>query len=163
MGLAGPMSATELEEVQALIERVLPDPRGFAGRLLQQAVTQYGQFAEPAATAFYAAATAEDVMAGESVIVADQWAADQPPIDINMLLAAALGACECWGLLADCDLCHGRGSAGWTEPEPELFDEFVRPAIERLPGRPARGHQQHDPVRTGEDSDSHQTAQGENA
>ena len=31
------MSATELEEVQALLERVLPDPRGFAGRLLQQA------------------------------------------------------------------------------------------------------------------------------
>jgi hypothetical protein len=163
MGLAGPMSATELEEVQALIERVLPDPRGFAGRLLQQAVAQYGQFAEPAATDFYAAATAEDVIAGESVIVADQWAADQPPVDISMLLAAALGACECWGLQADCDLCRGRGSAGWIEPEPELFDEFVRPAIERLPGSPARGHQRHDPVRTSEDSDSHQTAQGENA
>ncbi len=163
MGLAGPMSATELEEVQALLERVLPDPRGFAGRLLQQAVTQYGQFAEPAASAFYAAATAEDVTASETVIVADQWAADQTPIDTNMLLAAALGACECWGLQADCDLCHGQGSAGWTQPEPELFEEFVRPAIERLPGMSARRHQQRGSVRTGEDSDNHQTAQGENA
>ena len=89
------MSATELEEVQALLERVLPDPRGFAGRLLQQAVTQYGLVAEPAPTAFYAA---EDVTSGEDVIVADQWAADQPPVDTNILLAAALGACECWGL-----------------------------------------------------------------
>ena len=32
------MSRTELEEVQALLERVLPDPSGFAGRLLKQAM-----------------------------------------------------------------------------------------------------------------------------
>ena len=132
------MSATELEEVQALLDRVLPDPRGFAGRLLQQAVTQYGLLAEPATTAFYAA---EDVMSDEDVIVADQWAADQTPVDTNILLAAALGACECWGLRADCDLCQGQGLAGWTQPDPELFEEFVRPAIERLPAMPPRGSQ----------------------
>ena len=46
------MSATELDEVQALLERVLPDPRGYAERLLMQAMTRYGQSAEPGATAF---------------------------------------------------------------------------------------------------------------
>ena len=40
MGWAGLMSATELEEVQALIERVLPDPSGYAQRLLLQVMTQ---------------------------------------------------------------------------------------------------------------------------
>ena len=63
------MSATELEDVQAMLERVLPDPRGFAARLLQQAITQYGLVAEPVPTTFYAA---EDVTPGEDVIVVDQ-------------------------------------------------------------------------------------------
>lgn len=154
------MSATELEEVQALLERVLPDPRGFAGRLLQQTITQYGLLAESAPTAFY---TAEDVMSGEDVIVADQWAADQAPVDTNILLAAALGACECWGLRADCDLCQGQGSAGWTQPDPELFEEFVRPAIERLPAMPPRNGKRHDRPGTDDDHDGHQTGQGENS
>ena len=154
------MSATELEEVQALLERLLPDPRGFAGRLLQQAATQYGLLAEPAATAFYAA---EDVTTFGDVIVADQWAADQAPIDTNIVLAAALGACECWGLRAGCSLCRGQGSAGWTRPDPELFEEFVRPAIERLPAMPPSGHKRHDRPGPDDGRDSHQAMQGENA
>ena len=154
------MSATELEDVQALLDRVLPDPRGFAGRLLQQAVTQYGLVAEPAPTAFYAA---EDVTPGEDVIVADQWVADQPPVDTNIVLAAALGACECWGLEADCDLCQGQGSSGWTQPDPELFEEFVRPAIERLHATPPQGRKRHDRPGTDDNHDGHQTVQGENA
>ena len=157
------MSATELEEVQALLERVLPDPRGFAGRLLQQAMAEYGQFAGPAATAFYEAATAEDVPPGETVIVPDQWVADETPVDISLLLSAALGACECWGLQADCGLCQGQGSAGWTRPDPDLFEEFVRPAIEKLPGIPARGDQRDGRVSADEDNNGHQTTQGENA
>lgn len=163
MGLAGPMSATELEEVQALLERVLPDPRGFAGRLLQQALTEYGQLAAPAATAFYEAATAEDVAPGKTVIVADQWAEDEPPVDTNILLAGALGACGCWGLQAACDLCQGQGSAGWTQPIPELFEEFVRPAIQKLADAPDREHRQRRRVRPDDGSDNRQTEQGENA
>jgi hypothetical protein len=154
------MSVTELEEVQALLERVLPDPRGFAGRLLQQAITQYGLVAEPAATAFY---TPEDVTPVEDVIVADEWAADQTPVDTNILVAAALGACECWGLRADCGSCQGQGTAGWTRPDPELFEEFVRPAIKRLPAMPPQGRQQHDRPGTYDDHDGHQTVQGENS
>ena len=154
------MSATELEDVQALLERVLSDPRGFAGRLLQQAITQYGLVAEPAAAAFY---TAAEVVPGEDVVVADQWAADQTPVDTNILLASALGACECWGLRADCGSCQGQGSAGWTQPDLELFEEFVRPATEQLPATPPQRRKRPDRPGTDEDHDGHQTAQGENA
>jgi hypothetical protein len=154
------MSRTELEDVQALLERVLSEPRTFAGRLVQQAITQYGPFTEPTATAFYTA-VAEDLTASETVIVPDEWPADETPLDTNALLAAALGACECWGLREACHMCQGRGSAGWAQPDPELFEEFVRPAISRLSATPDRGH--HDPANAEPDGSNHQSVQGENA
>jgi hypothetical protein len=154
------MSRTELEDIQALLERVLSEPRAFAGRLVQQAITEYGPFTEPATTAFYTA-VAEDLTASETVIVPDEWSADETPLDTNALLAAALGACECWGLREACHMCQGRGSAGWAQPDPELFEEFVRPAISRLSATPARGH--HDPAKAEQDGSNHQSVQGENA
>jgi len=160
MGLARAMSATELKDVQALIDRVLPDPRGFAGRLLQQAIAQYGLLAEPTATAFYTA-TAEDVTSAEAVIVSDEWAADDLPADVTTVLAAALGACECWGLLDDCDHCHGQGSTGWVQPDPELFDAFVRPALDRLTEAKVRDRGQRDPARAGQSNQDHPTEQGD--
>jgi hypothetical protein len=138
------MAVTELEEVQALLVRVLPDPSGFAQRLLLQLMGQFGQSAEPgagafnsSARAFYTAATGEDVTAPDIVITPEQPGADEALTSTHLLLAAALGACECWGLQADCDVCRGYGSAGWTEPVPELFYEFVGPAIAKLPDIPA--------------------------
>ena len=143
----------------------LPDPIRFRGTASEQAIGQWGQLAEPTATAFYTATTAEDFTAGEDRHSdAEQPAVDQGPVDINILLAAALGACECWGLQADCGLCQGQGSAGWTQPEPELFDEFVRPAIARLPGIYADGSRSPTPAVTAdEDNQDHQTAQGVDA
>jgi hypothetical protein len=130
------MAVTELEEIQALLERALPDPSGFARRLVLQLMAQFGESgagtSSPVANAFYAAAEGENV-ASKIVITPEEPDGFEEPGGINILLAAALGACECWGVRADCDLCHGRGSAGWTEPVPELFDEFVGPAIARLP------------------------------
>ncbi len=155
------MSATELEEVQALLERVLPDPSGFAQRLLQQVVALWGQSAEPGTG--YTAARAEDVTASATVITPDQPAADETPVDTNILLAAALGACECWGLRADCRMCGGRGCSGWTRPEPELFEEFVGPAIIRLSDISVGSPDQDGRVKAGQDSDNHRIAQGENA
>jgi hypothetical protein len=138
MGRAGVMGATELQEVQALLERVLPDPSGFAQRLLLQLMAQFGQSAEPGtnafdsgANAFYTATAEEDTTPSEIFLTPERQSAYEAPASTNMLLAAALGACECWGLRAGCDVCLGRGSAGWTEPVPELFDEFVGPAIAR--------------------------------
>ena len=156
------MSQTELEEVQALLEHVLPDPSGFAGRVLKQAMAQWGQVAAPTATAFYTAATAEDSTASETFTVPGRPAADERPVDINILLAAALGACECWGLQADCGLCQGLGSAGWIEPEADLFNEFVRPAIARLPGIYADAYVPDASVTADRDND-HQTEQGVDA
>jgi hypothetical protein len=140
------MSTTELDEVQTLLVHVLPDPAGYAQRLLLQAMNRWGQLAEPSATAFYAASSPED-NTNETFISADQLGETEPPIDTNILLAAALGACECWGLEPNCHVCFGHGRAGWTEPEPDLFNEFVRPAIARLPGMRANGTELSDVVK----------------
>ena len=122
------MAVTELEAVQGLLDRVLPDPSGFAQRLLLQLMAQFGQSAEPGASAFnssarafYTAATDEDVTAPDIVITPEQPTADEALTGTNLLLAGALGACECWGLRADCEVCRGYGSAGWTEPNGLAF------------------------------------------
>lgn len=50
----------------------------------------------------------------------------------NEDLGDALGACAaCWGRVRDCRECRGRGRSGWREPDPALFEEFVRPAVTR--------------------------------
>jgi hypothetical protein len=163
------MSSTELEEVRALIERVLPDPAGYAQRLVLQVMTQFGPGAEPGASAFYQGASAfysatpdQDAADAEVVFTADPPATHTTPVATNILLAAALGACECWGLRADCSLCHGLGAAGWTEPVPELFDEFAGPALARLSRDPGGGHERHGGVKPGEGKDHLQPLQGEN-
>ena len=155
------MSTTELDEVQALLEHVLPDPGGYAQRLALQAMTRWGQVAGSSASGFYPASTARDVPVSDLVLRPDPEPADEPSIDTNLLLAAALGACECWGLQADCSLCQGQGTAGWTDPDPELFDEFVRPAITKMSGTSVGSYKQHG---NGESRRQRQpsTAQGEN-
>jgi hypothetical protein len=151
------MAATELEEVRALLERILPDPNAFAQRLLLQLMSQLGQSADPSAgdfgstaKAFYTAAAYNaggDDAASDIVITPERSTDAEPPGVANLLLAGALGACECWGLRADCDLCRGHGSAGWTEPIPELFDEFVGPALARLSDVAADNLGQHGTIR----------------
>ena len=143
------VNTAELDEVQSLLEHVLPDPAGYAQRLAMQAMARWGAAAGADAHAFYPAATAHysagppaDVIVRDIVVASDQEHLDEPPIDTNMLLAAALGACECWGLRVDCDLCLGQGSPGWTHPDPELFDEFVMPAIAKLSGSTAGSSEQ---------------------
>jgi hypothetical protein len=51
--------------------------------------------------------------------------------DTNLVLAAALGACDCWGQDPECAICSGDGSAGWTEPDARLYAEYVEPAARR--------------------------------
>jgi hypothetical protein len=153
------MSATELDEVQALLEHMLPDPAGYAQRLALQVMTQWGQSAGPHAGASYSSAAAQDVTRGDIFIPPDPPDPDTA-VDTNLLLAAALGGCECWGLRSDCVSCRGYGSAGWTKPDPELFEEFVRPALARLSDLPADDPNRDGGVKTREDRHHHQTAQG---
>src|SRR5688500_15458651 len=50
-------------------------------------------------------------------------------LDRNSSLAAALGACDCWGAAPHCPICEGEGSPGWMLPDRELFKVYVQPAL----------------------------------
>jgi hypothetical protein len=67
-----------------------------------------------------------------SLIVDGSLSADQVALaDRDVLLAAALGACECWGEEPACPSCSGDGGVGWVPPDPALYDEYVKPAVLR--------------------------------
>jgi hypothetical protein len=62
-------------------------------------------------------------------------------VDRNLALAAALGACDCWGQQPDCPICDGVGGPGWLPPDRHLFAAYVYPAmraVARNGGPPAR-------------------------
>lgn len=50
----------------------------------------------------------------------------------NSALAAALGACTCFGHDDECEECAGEGTPGWAMPRQEEFAEYVRPALARI-------------------------------
>jgi hypothetical protein len=110
-------TTTELGELEALLERVLPDPRGFAERVFEQIVARL---------------TMQVPDASAAIVDSYDAAAYQALVDRNMILAAAVGACDCWGYESGCPLCAGAGSAGWTLPDAGLFGEFIAPAVQRM-------------------------------
>jgi hypothetical protein len=80
----------------------------------------------------------------------DPGVADPPPRDLrvpdarlrrvcrllsrrNAVVAAALGACRCWGLSEGCPRCHGEGRPGTFEVDPVAFAEVVVPLIVAQP------------------------------
>lgn len=105
------MSTSELADLEAVLEQVLPDPRAYADRVVQQLLDRLAVTA-PAETA---------TSAGPYPVV------DQSLVDRNAMLAAALGACECWGEDPRCPVCAGDGAAGWSEPDPDLYAAYVGP------------------------------------
>ena len=107
---------SELAAVEALLMKVLPDPMGFAERVL-------GELAERLAGA--------SPTGIPSVVPSYESAAHDALVDRNLLLAAALGACTCWGDDPDCADCSGAGRVGWVPPDPQLYDEYVAPAVRR--------------------------------
>ncbi len=49
-------------------------------------------------------------------------------------LAKALGACEeCWGETTRSKCCHGKGKSGYFQPDRELFDRLILPALREVP------------------------------
>ena len=112
------MSTSELADLEAVLYGLLPDPKGFADRVLQQ--LQERLTAQPQAPE---TAAAEDPEVYDGLV------------HRNLLLASALGACECWGEDAGCATCAGEGNAGWIEPDRHLYRELVVPATRRLAAR----------------------------
>jgi hypothetical protein len=47
----------------------------------------------------------------------------------NSQVAAALGACDCWGQNTSCPVCYGDGGPGWATPDEVLFNSYVGPAL----------------------------------
>ncbi len=149
-------STTELEEVMALLERILPDPAGYGQRLIQQVVLQWAETGQhqPTIVPGETRKTSGTGNRGRSSLADLVLHPDDPgsppatpihddpqahpaedesgPADIRTLLACALGACDCWGTRTDCVICAGAGSPGWADPDPDLFQKYVGPAAARL-------------------------------
>ena len=107
------MSGSELGDIESLLARALPDPTGFGRKLVDQLM---------------------DRMLGGSAVEGVDADRHQALVDRNLLVAAALGACECWGNDLECPLCCGVGTPGWRPPDPQLYEDYVTPAVARRPG-----------------------------
>jgi hypothetical protein len=157
------MSTSELDEVVTLLERILPDPRGYGERVIKQAVLRWTDSAQRRPTVVPGEAQAPDGRSSLLDLVLREAGADEEPlesiaddsppeappevtpdaVDVQLLLASALGACECWGLHEGCPACGGDGLPGWEAPDVDLFQEYVGPAAARLSaswdGEPSSG------------------------
>lgn len=134
-------------DLGGLLERMVPVAIALVDRVLQQAqeqLTRDGAFAATGDTSpdeLVAAALgkrlARMIVDEDSSAVVDSTAgfpADELShyeelIDRNSVLAAALGACDCWGQLVNCPFCDGVGGPGWALPDERLFASYVRPAL----------------------------------
>jgi hypothetical protein len=110
------VTASELPAVEALLMKALADPKGLAERLLGELTLRL---------------TGTPQGGAPVVVPGYESAAHEALVDRNLLLAAALGACECWGEDPACADCGGGGAAGWLPPDPELFAAYVVPAVRR--------------------------------
>lgn len=122
---------SELAALEALLMKVLPDPMGFAERVLSELANRLAA-TSPTGT--------------PTVVPGYEAAAHDALVDRNILLAAALGACTCWGEDPACGDCSGAGGVGWFPPDPQLYDEYVAPATRRTAEPPADESVQTGPV-----------------
>jgi hypothetical protein len=115
------VSGNELAAVESLLTSVLADPSEFGRRLMEQVMDRLAM--APASSTTRPPVTVPGSLADEP---------DEEVLDRQILLAAALGACECWGSDPGCHFCGGDGLPGWRPPDPQLYEEFVTPATSRL-------------------------------
>jgi hypothetical protein len=104
------MPGTELDDLQALLDKVRPDPTGFAQRLLVQVMTRFGDVPEPDPAVFYTADEEPAItVPAEPVTYADP----EPDLEVDtcLLLAAALGACRCAVPTCTSPICSTSGPA----------------------------------------------------
>jgi hypothetical protein len=148
----------ETANVDALIQQVMMNPAALIDRILRVVLQQLALDGSMPATS---SASSEELIAssvgswiGQTMnddegrglprpLAAEPITADHEELaNRNSLLAAALGACDCWGEDVDCPFCEGHGGPAWAAPDRRLFAEFVYPAvralsIQRRPLRPA--------------------------
>jgi hypothetical protein len=68
-------------------------------------------------------------------------------LERNLALAAALGACDCWGQERNCPICDGVGGPGWLPPDRQLFAAYVYPAMRAMSRGNRHNKQEKDHVR----------------
>ena len=125
-------------DVDSFMAELLADPASMIERVLQQLFGAH-DFDELIASAFGGQfRSLQDGGGQEEPLVLDSAhdhvsaAGIEQMVDRNSLLAAALGACDCWGVDDVCPFCEGFGATGWTRPDRALFAEFVYPAVRAL-------------------------------
>jgi hypothetical protein len=135
-------------DLGALLGGLSLDTSAIVQRVLQTAV---GQMMRDGAFAAAGGATPEDMIAGavsnwltrtvqsgDGSLSAHSIETTSRDLEVDDLveraseLAAALGACDCWGDDPDCPFCHGGGTPGWMPPDRRLFAVYVYPAIRTL-------------------------------
>jgi hypothetical protein len=140
------MSAQAAPATPDVLERVLRDPEALVERIVRQVLEQLALSGGLPGTSDDAPEDALAIAVGNRIarlIADDAPAAPEEPaqyvalLDRDCTLAAALGACECWGEYVDCPVCDGDGGPGWLVPDPRLFARYVHPAVRAVTGRPA--------------------------
>jgi len=147
------VSAEATPDMDALLGRAIGDPRILCGRILEHVLERFAyEYAasDPERPPEEAIAVALGDRLAEMIVgpkesaptnghIDSRWAEQPEPYDElferDAALAAALGACDCWGQDAHCPLCRGAGGPGWTLPDRQLFAEYVYPALRALPKR----------------------------
>jgi hypothetical protein len=114
----------ELNDLEILLDRALPDPMAFAERVLQQILDRLAYSSPGANPMTVMTSPGEGLQSGA--------AGTDSLEEQTLVLAAALGACTCWGSDPDCAVCAGHGTAGWMPPDPTLYDVYISPAADRM-------------------------------
>jgi hypothetical protein len=122
-------------DLSALLGRGLGDRLAFAERIVSEAIDRLADdpaFAAGDGTAGERIAVALGNRLARLVLDEESWSARYTDlVDRNLTLAAALGACDCWGENVDCETCAGDGRPGWLPPEPGLFAKYVKPVASK--------------------------------
>lgn len=127
---------TEQTDLRSFVGEAVDDPMGAINRLGMQLIEQ-----------FLGDEQSVQAVTGRLMGLINGATADEPPyhaqslydalVERTTVLAAALGACDCWGEMPDCPVCSGAGGAGWMTPDPVAFDVYVAPALEARKGTAA--------------------------